>query len=386
MALSAASVVSAAALLSACGDDSSAAFDADWFDGTVLVIGAGPAGMSAAHLLRQRGIDVRVLEAAPSHGGRIRHDLDFADFPISLGAEWVHPEGGILDEAVNDPSVEVATELVSYQPDDQVAYVDGSVTMTPLEPFVFDGDMKFKGSSWLDFFNTYLVPGIVDTFEFDTPIVQVDHSGDNVVLTDASGASHEADAVIITVPLRLLQRGDIAFVPELEADRRAVIDEAIVWSGLKAFFGFDEKFYPAAVAFDDAETSDGQRLFYDAAYGQDTTHNILGLFSVGAQAEAYQAQSDDAFLAGVLAELDDAFDGAASRSYVRHLVQNWNDEPYAGAAYLGDSASGRISSALAEPVGDRVQFAGDAYTELDDWSSVHTAIRSAADTVERMFG
>lgn len=41
--------------------------------------------------------------------------------------------------------------------------------------------------------------------------------------------------MIITVPLRILQRGDITFVPALEPARLAVIDEAVVWSGLKAF-------------------------------------------------------------------------------------------------------------------------------------------------------
>lgn len=350
----------------------------------MIVIGAGPAGMTAAHLLRQRGVDVQVLEAGPTHGGRIRHDLDFADFPISLGAEWVHVEADILDEAVNDASVEVATELVAYQPEDQVAYFDGAVTLAPLEPSVFDGDLKFKGSSWLDFFDTYLWPGISDTVVFNAQVTNVDHTGDLVVLTDAAGNTYEAAGVIITVPLRILQRGDLTFVPALEPTRLAAIDEAVVWSGLKAFFEFDEAFYPAAVAFEDSETVDGQRLFYDAAYGQNTDQHILGLFAVGAQAEAYQAQSDDEFVEGVLAELDVVFDGAASRSYKRHLVQNWNDEPFAGAAYLEDDAPSDISATLAKPVSDRVQFAGDAYTEFDDWSSVHAAIRSAVDTVQRM--
>jgi monoamine oxidase len=107
---------------------------------------------------------------------------------------------------------------------------------------------------------------------------------------------------------------------------------------------------------------------------------------VGAQAEAYQAMSGEQFVANVLDELDAAFDGAASRSYVRHLVQNWNDEPFAGGAYLEDNADSDISSELARPLGDLVFFAGDAYTSFDDWSSVHTAVRSAADAVERLLG
>lgn len=353
------------------------------FTGKVLVVGAGPAGMTATHLLVQQGIDVEVLEAGSIHGGRIRHNLDFADFPISLGAEWVHVDGSILDEIVNDSTVEVTTELVGYQDSDEIAYIqNGATTFGPLVPEIFDVDTKFRGSSWLDFYNTYVTPGISDLIRYSTQIVAVDHSGDEVVLTDATGRTYSADRTIITVPLRILQRRDISFTPPLEADRLEAIDEATVWSGLKAFFEFDEAFYPAGVGFPDSDTDAGQRLFYDAAYGQRTDQNILGVFSVGAQAEAYQVMTDDELVASVLADLDDGFDGIASRSYRRHLVQNWNAEPFAGAAYLEDEADFRISRELSRPLGDRVFFAGDSYTSFADWSSVHAAARSAAEAVE----
>ena len=383
-----------AAILAGCeGDDASGSASPSSSSATgtptgerVVVVGAGPAGMSAAHLLRQRGVDTLVLEAGPTHGGRIRHDLEFADFPIPLGAEWVHVNGAILDEIVNDPDVAVTTELVPYTDDDQVAFVAGGVTMLPLKPGIFDVDTKFVGSSWLDFFETYVVPGIADIIEYGAQVVEIDHGGESATLVTADGAVHEADRVIVTVPLRILQQRDVTFTPALEDDRVEIIESATVWSGLKAFFEFEEAFYPAAIAFPDSDTDEGQRLFYDAAYGQDTDQNIMGVFSVGAPAERYQAMSDDELSADVLGELDAAFDGAASRSYVRHLVQNWNDEPFAGAAYLADDASSAITRRLAEPLGERVLFAGSAYTSFDDWSSVHTAARSAADAVERILG
>jgi len=148
------------------------------------------------------------------------------------------------------------------------------------------------------------------------------------------------------------------------------------------FVEFEEEFYPAALQFPNSETADGQRLYYDAAYGQDSDANILGLFAVGVQAESYQALSDEELLDRILSELDEIFDGAATPSYVRHLVQNWNDERFAGAAYLADNAPSSTSTRLSGSVDGRVFFAGDAYTSFDDWSSVHTAARSAADAVE----
>ena len=359
-------------------------------DGTpirdVIVIGAGPAGMTTAYRLGQAAVDYQVLEAAPVHGGRIRHNLDFTDFPIPLGAEWVHVEAEILDEIVNDDDVEVATELRGYVPSDELAYFDGDQVLYLPNDEIFDVDLKFVGSSWLDFFETYVLPSIRDRIVFDTPVTAIDYSGEVVRVTDAGGALHLANHVVVTVPLKMLQLGSIDFTPPLPADRQEAIDEAVVWSGLKAFIEFDEAFYPATVAFEDSLSGAGQRLYYDAAYGQDSDANILGLFSVGAQAEAYGALSDDDLRDRMLAELDEVFDGAASRSYVRHIVQNWNEQPYARAAYLEDEAPSRISRALARAIDGRLHFAGDAYTRFDDWSSVHTAARSAADAVDEIIG
>jgi monoamine oxidase len=82
------------------------------YDGNVVVIGAGPAGMFAADILRSKGIQVTVLEANNQMGGRIqslRNQTSFgtdagfvtpyeqfkladliADFPVELGAEVIY--------------------------------------------------------------------------------------------------------------------------------------------------------------------------------------------------------------------------------------------------------------------------------------------------------
>jgi len=55
----------------------------------VIIIGAGFAGLSAAYYLRQRNIDVTVLESRGRIGGRVfSYEID-PELVIELGAEWV---------------------------------------------------------------------------------------------------------------------------------------------------------------------------------------------------------------------------------------------------------------------------------------------------------
>lgn len=57
----------------------------------VAVVGAGVAGLSAAHAIQQAGRSVVVLEARTSPGGRIRTEYPWGRHtPVELGAEFVH--------------------------------------------------------------------------------------------------------------------------------------------------------------------------------------------------------------------------------------------------------------------------------------------------------
>lgn len=377
-------------LIQACSDDNDQS--SPKFQGKVLIIGAGPAGMSAGYLLAQKGIDFEILEAQGQVGGRIRHNTSFSDFPIPLGAEWMHVAdsgNGILDEIVNDASVNVGTQTLAYDlQNDQSGYYDGnSLILDSLgNHFGFDfADKKFIGSSWLDFFQTYVLPSIQSKITFNTVVTAINYTANQVSVSTQGGTSYTADKVIVAVPVKLLQNGAINFNPALPSNKQEAIDEVKVWSGFKAFFKFSSKFYPTYMSFPNSDLPEGQLHYYDAAYAQNTNDHILGLFSTGLPAELYQGLSGSAQRDYILNELDSIFgNNVASNNYIDHIVQNWNAEPFANGAYVTSYESWTTLRALGRSVADKLYFAGDAYTTGADWSSVHAAARSASRAVEEI--
>lgn len=354
---------------------------------SIIIIGAGVAGMTAAYLLAQKGINFQIIEASSTYGGRIKRTTSFVDFPIPLGAEWLHTSASELSIIVNNSSIQINTQLQGYQSQNQVGYFEnGNLTFSPI--FTEFGndfeDKKFVNSSWLDFFEEYIVPSISSKMIFNKQIASINYSGSKVILTDNTGQNYESEKVIVTVPLKILQENIISFNPTLPTTHTSAIQNAPIWGGIKVFIEFSTKFYPSYLTFPDSETNAGQRVYYDASHGQNSSANVLGLVALGAQAEQYQNLSGNALKNYILDELDTVFGGLATTNYIQHIIQDWSSEPFIKAAYLADIATSEISENLSTSVANKVFFAGEAYTKEDDWGGVHNAARSARDVINEI--
>lgn len=356
------------------------------FDGSVIVVGAGVAGMSVGHLLAQKGIDFSILEAAPTYGGRVKTAKDFVDFPIALGGEWLHVNEKILPKIVNDDSKEISQRVVSYEEDLTYGYYDGDeLSQDSIDAEDEDiTDKKFVGGTWLTFFESHILPGIKKQMQFKTQIVSIDYSDSRVKLLSADGQPFKADVVVVTVPPQVIKDGDVSFVPALPKRKRKAFDDAFIWGGMKVFVHFKEKFYPTFLDIAGSNTRRGEKMFYDAAYGQKTKANVLGLFTVGDQSKPYQSRQGNELREYLLAELDEIFDGKASPAYIKHIAQDWNKEEFIRQAYYASGASWRLPPRMQKSIDGKLFFAGDTYTNGEDWGSAHAAALSARAAVDEL--
>ena len=112
----------------------------------VIVVGAGAAGLTAAYLLTQKGIDVEILEASSIYGGRMKRTKSFADFPIPTGAEWLHTKRKVLKKILNDPKIQIDINTTEYNFDEDYALLEGEKVSLKKLGFTIDDYSRQKRS------------------------------------------------------------------------------------------------------------------------------------------------------------------------------------------------------------------------------------------------
>lgn len=351
----------------------------------VAVIGAGAAGLTAGFLLNRAGARFRILEAADIHGGRARKDTSFADFPLEMGGEWIHTTNRVLNTL--SQSSNAAGRAVEWRPVTCDVVSGKQFHRDNQYALEWRGEHRFISTTWFDFFNDFMARDIQDRIDLNTQVTRIDYSGDPIRISMADGRTLSARHVIVTVPLNVLKDGDIRFEPKLPGSKRRALSGVVMPDGFKLFMRFDERFYPDIVLFDHGhETPEAEIMFYNVSLDKPTRQNILGLFAHGVVAKPYVTMEDDELVRAALDQLDRLYDGAASRAFQGHVLQNWSKSPFHRGTY--SYFYGSEPAELGASIDGRVHFAGEAYNTRADgeWGYMHVAARSAYDAVDEISG
>ncbi len=98
---------------------------------TVTVIGAGPAGLTAAYLLSKNEIDVTVLEADPVYVGGISRTTTYKGFHFDIGGHRFFSKS----KAVEDLWTEILPNDMLQRPRSSRIFYGGTFFTYPLKPF-----------------------------------------------------------------------------------------------------------------------------------------------------------------------------------------------------------------------------------------------------------
>src|SRR5438046_9289428 len=97
----------------------------------VVVIGAGPAGLTAGYLLAKNEIEVTILEADPVYVGGISRTAKYKSFHFDIGGHRFFSKS----KAVEDLWTEILPNDMLHRPRSSKIYYDGKFFTYPLKPF-----------------------------------------------------------------------------------------------------------------------------------------------------------------------------------------------------------------------------------------------------------
>lgn len=409
-------------LLSSCRKET--LFEDINYQGKVLIIGAGAAGLYAGYLLQSKGIDFTILEASNTHGGRLGKLSGFADFDLDTGAQWLHGRNSILGDLVQQTNTEITIDNSELK-----YWFKGEIKNSlPKDPFIFEdnnlpdisflayaqqqgfdndytniiealaadqgadaslisaywnnkdeenwisGDEDFKFSkSYFDLINDNIAKSILGNIQYDCPITNIDYSSKEIQVRDSFGNFYMADKIIITVPISILKLNEINFKPALPSEKTAAFSKFGMGPGMKVFMKFSTKFYEENLLGGEICAA-----YIDEAVGKSGNDHVLLAFIMGHQAaNLSNLGSDTAITNALLTELDSIYNGQASSSFIASSVHDYTNKAFIKGAYgYSTIAMGNAREIAAQPINNCLFFAGEAMNTNGHHQTVHGAVES----------
>ncbi|MDP4004937.1 NAD(P)/FAD-dependent oxidoreductase [Methylobacterium sp. NEAU K] len=377
---------------------------------TVVVIGAGAAGLAAAAALRAAGQNVTLVEARDRIGGRAFTDRALGpDCPFDAGAQYIHwaernPWAPIARDAGarfaredgwarslsidGRPATEAETSsrragfaaldaLLAPKGSDtslaEAARVGGpnaeqaaaglsrlSLGEDPERVSAMDYDRLWSGTDlWVDGYGDLVARHFADLpVSLGCPVLAIDWSGRTVRVETGRGTL-EAAAVIVTVPVGVLKAGAIRFAPRLPDAAEAALAGLRMGAYTKIGLRLDPaKVDPAALGDAVSATKVGPTLYFEMGpFGRALAVANLG----GDLARDLCGAGEPAAVALASERLGAIFGAEVRGAILAGRLAGWWTDPYARGSYsIVGPGHAEARDRLRNPVGGRVFFAGEA--------------------------
>ena len=388
----------------------------------VAIIGAGAAGLGAAHALTRAGVTFIVLEARERVGGRGHTIMASPDVTFDLGCGWLHSADRNAFVAIAERlNFEIDKALPpwrdravgnAFPPEERADFIRSLDDFFQRIHEAAKGGIDHPanlylepGNRWnpmIDAISTY-INGVetdrvsildVDAYDdtnlnwrvrrgygalmaaygaslpvaFDCAVSLVDHSQKRLRIETSKGTLM-ADSVIVTVPTSLIADQTIRFSPALpdKVDAAAHLPLGLADKVMLALD--DPEALPKEGNLRGATMRTEMGTFHLRPFGQPCIEGFFG----GRYARALEAAGDGAIAAAAIDEIV-SFLGSDIRRKLKPLKESrWAHDPFARGSYshaLPGHADKR--AVLAAPVDGRLFFAGEA-TSPNFFTTAHGA-------------
>ena len=380
----------------------------------VVIIGAGSAGLAAAHTLAEKGLSFVLIEAKDRIGGRAFTDTESFGLPFDHGCSWLH-------KSDHNPYTPIAEEagftLMNHDDAGEAVYVgDRRATDAELDIYGEAWDSTMRTLSrlgaavddvapgpeipvllpWTHVANSWIGPmsmgadvdsfSAVDWYQLDSTepnlLIKegygtlVAHFGRDVPVTlstpartvrwGGSGIEVETDAgtisakaCILTVSTGVLAAGNIRFDPPLPAEKLEAIGNLPMGLLCKIPLQFQGTRFDLTPNdwLTYASTSEEVCYFLSWPFDFDL---LIGWVGGRFGWELSKGSEDDA-VDFALAQLRSIFGSDIDKHFVKGRFTQWANDPNVLGAYAHQAPGGMgARNVLKRPLDDRLFFAGEA--------------------------
>lgn len=402
----------------------------DWeqegqFQGEVIIVGAGIAGLYAGELLLKQGVRVKILEAESFWGGRLQSLPQTTDSIKNAERRTIHGEFSVLYDLLKKNQVSLrpkngselyyfngllnpdydavqntffsdmlaaVNSLSSYESSDITAqtYFD-ALDLSPNVASVYNvltgqvygtssdrisalgisrqqqlwssGPSNFTASNY-DIRQSLesALQSALNVVQYKIAVTSIDYSGESIQVADANGGIHSCDRLLITVPLQVLQRGAISFNPALDNRRETAYSRVGIDTAYCALFKLSEAVWPS-----------GTRRIIGSDIVQSFEVNDEGW--VYAEASGLQAQTIASIFGDPLTIIQNQFNELYPG--IMELITEGDIQFWEGNRSYDLIGVGNSRQTIAEPIGGKLYFAGEATHTGGHHGTLHGAMETA---------
>lgn len=424
---------------------------------SVIIVGAGVSGISAAKVLAEKGVeDVLILEASDRIGGRIRKE-NFGGVWVELGAGWIVGIGGkesnpiwelaeksglrtcfqdytnaryniydrsgkIFPSGIAADSYKKAVDSAIQELKNQEASFGGvdvsklieppSIPKTPMELAIdfilhdFEMAEVEPISTYIDYGEQenlvadergyeFLLYKMAESFlqtcdgkildnrlKLNKVVRELQHSRNGVAVTTEDGSVYEANYVVLSASIGVLQSDLISFKPPLPRWKTDAIEKCDVMVYTKIFLKFPYKFWPCGPGkefFIYAHERRGYYTFWQHMENAYPGSNILVVTLTNEESKRVESQSDQDTLKEAMGVLRDMF-GPSIPNATNILVPRWWRNRFQRGTYSNYPiiSNNQVVHNIKAPVG-RIFFTGEHTSERFS-GYVHGAYLAGIDT------